>query len=91
MPLTRSSPASSASTSGATQSGCSLPPTGATPITSDLAPAAAAARGSMCGRPVVTLAPGRVHSATQSAPAQSFRPKAVLASTGLVVAPRNNR
>ena len=35
-----------------------MPPTGATPITSDLAPAAAAARGSMCGRPVVTLAPG---------------------------------
>jgi len=57
MPLTMSSPASMASTSGAIQASGIKPPGLTTPMTIERAPAENASRGVMRGRPVVTLAP----------------------------------
>ncbi len=91
MPETMSRPAASASASAGTQLAGMLPPGAATPMTMAVAPFAAACLAVSAGRPVVTVAPGRRSSPTQRSPAQSRRPKAVLAKPDSVTSPRNSR
>jgi hypothetical protein len=79
IPDTRSSPASSAPTRAGTQAPGIRPPGAATPITSELAPRLCAWRALIGGSPVLTVAAGKASSPTQRSPAQSRRPKAVLA------------
>ena len=66
-------------------------PEGATPITTLLAPAAAASLKLMSGKPRSTAQPGNRYCPTQPSGRQSRRPIAVLASKGLLTSPRNSR
>jgi len=90
-PLTMSRPASTAAINSGLQCAGMRPPTGVTPITSERAPAAAAATGSSSARPRSMVPPGSRVWPMQSCALQSRRPKAVLAFSGLVSSPRNNR
>jgi hypothetical protein len=79
MPLTRSSPASSAVTSGGIQLAFSSPPTFATPMTTERAPFARASAAVRVGSPTVTAPGPQAISPMQRSAAQSRSPKAVLA------------
>ncbi len=76
-----SSPARTASSKVGNQCAGSLPPTGAMPISSEPAPAAAAAAMPSAGLPVLTAAAGNASSPSTSSGHQSTTPKAVLAWT----------
>ena len=78
MPLTMSSPATSASSSDGTQLSRIRPPTLATPITMERAPRARASAGVSCGSPTL-IALANDSSPTHCSRAQSRRPNAVLA------------
>ena len=79
MPLTMSSPASSASARAGTQAGAMMPPVLAMPMTIERAPRSAASAGDRRGMPSVTVPAGKASSPTHFSGAQSRRPKAVLA------------
>jgi hypothetical protein len=71
--------------------GCDGSPMGATPMTSDRAPWTCACAGESKGSPVPTVAAASFHSPRHRSGAHCRKPKAVLASDGEVVSPRNSR
>src|SRR5262245_42264612 len=91
MPLTMSSPASSASINAGSHSAFNVPPRLATPITSERAPHERASAGLSLGRPAVTVACDSAYSPTHFSRAQSRNPNAVFAYGASVVSPRNSR